>query len=471
MKVYENRCYMPFILYPPDMYDVRGEHESEALETSLSLKSAGENFVMYLSVPYCRVRCKACPYFVDLLRKSTGVCGDLLDIYVRALVRDITRHASSNRWGKAKLRGIYIGGGTGSLLEIRHLDKILEVISSKFQLSANCEITLEGNAEDYSREKVHYVANSIINRISLGAQSFQPEVLRTVGSPHKAQQTQDVIRMFQDAGLENIQLDMMYNMPGHTLDLWEKDFKVLSTLSIKHLTTYLYRITPGSQQEKLIMAGSVENVAPPDSHLVAEMQGMIRQYASDVGMVNYMFEHYAIPGYESKYNHWTMNECVDALGLGPGAYSFINQRRTGTSKDVSAYIRAVENGTSTFTTAGLPLSPLLSRQRYIIFNLLYFKINKFHYKNVWGTDVYDDFFPVLDNLFADGLMENSLSTIRLTELGKNWLQNIMLEFFDESMWENSAALRQQQSSWAMNDHMIDIGSAKKIFWLGKKEHV
>lgn len=471
MKIYENRCYMPFILYPPDMYDIRSSQESEALETSLSLKSTGENFVLYLSVPYCRVRCKACPYFVDLLRKSTNGCGDLLDSYVAALVRDIGRHASSVRWSKAKLRGVYIGGGTGSLLEVRHLDKILEALSSKFQFSESCEITLEGNAEDYSKEKVDYVASSIINRISLGAQSFQPEVLRTVGSPHKAQQTQDVIRLFQDAGLENIQLDMMYNMPGHTLDLWEKDFKVLSTLNIKHLTTYLYRVTPGSQQEKLIMSGTVNNVAPPDSNLVADMQGMIRQYASDVGMVNYMFEHYAIPGYESKYNHWTMNECVDALGVGPGAYSFINQRRTGTSKDVSAYIEAVKSQRSTFTTAGLPLSPLLSRQRYIIFNLLYFQINKSHYYKKWGTDVYDDFSSVFDMLFENGLINYDYKSIHLTELGKSWLQNIMLEFFDESMWENSTALRQQQSSWAMNNHMIEIGSAKKIFWLGKKKHV
>lgn len=462
--MFKNRCLMPFILYPPDMYDVVGSEDHTQLERSLSLDTMGENFVMYLAVPYCRVRCKACPYFVDILKKSDG-SGDRLDIYVNAMVKDLKRHAASNRWGAANLRGVYIGGGTGSLLEVRHLDQILDTLGTQFNLSNDCEITLEGNAEDFTQEKAHFIANSAINRISLGAQSFQPEILRTVGSPHKIQQTENAIKMLQDAGLDHIQLDMMYNIPGHTVDLWAKDFEVLRTLGIKHLTTYLYRITPGSQQEKLIQEGKVENVAAPDSHMVADMQDMIRQFASDAGMVNYMLEHYALPGYESKYNRWTMTECVDALGVGPGAYSFINQRRAGTSKNVEDYINAVNDGKSTFTTAGISLSPLMSRQRYIIFNLLYFRINKEHYRNSWGTEVYEDFRPIFDHLFSDGLMVGSADAIHLTEIGKTWVQNVMLEFFDESMWENSTALKQQQSSWAMNNHMIDIGASKKTFWL------
>ncbi|AZE50408.1 hypothetical protein C4K04_4753 [Pseudomonas chlororaphis] len=82
----------------------------------------------------------------------------------------------------------------------------------------------------------------------------------------------------------------------------------------------------------------------------------------------------------------------------------------------------------------------------------------------WGTEAYEDFTPIFDKLISGGLVSNTPSEFRLTQVGKNWLQNIMLEFFDESMWENSAALKQQQSSWAMNNHMIDIGAAKKSYW-------
>ncbi|SMB45856.1 Coproporphyrinogen dehydrogenase (modular protein) [Serratia proteamaculans] len=463
--MYKNRCYMPFILYPPDMYDVSDAVSENNLTKSLDLDKDGTDFVMYLSVPYCRVCCKACPYFVDLLPMNNGKSQMLLDRYIDALVLDLKRHAATRRWGNARLRGVYIGGGTGSLLEVSHLDKILSTLSRYFRLADNCEITLEGNAKDFTKEKANYIAGSIINRISLGAQSFQPEVLRTVGSPHKAQQTIDSIRMLQDAGLEHIQLDMMYNMPGHTLAHWEKDFKVLHELGIKHLTTYLYRVTPGTRQESLIKTGKVAPVADAESVLVKDMQAMIGQFAEDAGMRNYMLEHYALPGYESKYNHWTMKECVDALGLGPGAYSFINQRRTGISKSVDRYIDAVQNGDSTLTTASVQLSPQLSRQRYMIFNLLYYRIDKEHYRKAWGTECRDDFSSILNGLIQDGFMQDDGRAILLTPMGKGWLQNIMLEFFDDSMWENSQALKQQQSSWAMNNHMIDISAASKGFWL------
>lgn len=462
---YKNRCYMPFILYPPDMYDIKNDNETFELEHSLQLDLGGNNFVMYISVPYCRVRCKACPYFVDLLPKDHQKKESILDRYVTALVKDLERHAKNKRWGESILRGVYIGGGTGSILEVKHLKLILEALQKNFCLAQDCEITLEGNAEDFNSEKVSFVAQSIINRISLGVQSFQPEVLKMVGSPHKAQQSIDTIRMLQNAGIEHIQLDMMYNMPGHTIGHWEKDFEILAELGIKHLTTYLYRITPGTQQEKLINSGSVPPVADAESETVRQMQMMITQFAEKVGMHNYMLEHYALPGYESKYNKWTMFDCVDALGVGAGAYSFINQRRTGTSKDVEVYIDAVNNNISTFTTAGIKLTPKISRQRYIIFNLLYYRIDKKIYFETWGTEIGDDFSEILLQLAQDHLIIDHPSFIEVSKKGKHWLQNIMLEFFDESMWENSIALKQQTSSWAMNNHMIDLSSSKKSFWL------
>lgn len=166
--MYKNRCYMPFILYPPDMYDVSDGESENNLIKSLSLESDGTDFVMYLSVPYCRVCCKACPYFVDLLPMNKGKSQDLLDRYVDALVLDLKRHAATRRWGNARLRGVYIGGGTGSLLEITHLDKILTTLTRYFNLAKDCEITLEGNAKDFTKEKAVYIADSIINRISLG---------------------------------------------------------------------------------------------------------------------------------------------------------------------------------------------------------------------------------------------------------------------------------------------------------------
>jgi oxygen-independent coproporphyrinogen III oxidase len=460
--MYKNRCWMPFILYPPDMYDIGSASEAYDLEKSLALDAQGGDFVMYLSVPFCRVRCKTCPYFVDLLPRNAAAQTDVLDSYLDALLRDLARHAKAPRWAQGRLRGLYVGGGTGSVLDIAQLDRLLDAASTLFELTEDAEITLEGNAEDFTKEKCDFLASSIVNRVSLGAQSFQADILRTVGSPHRIGEMETAVGRLQDAGVEHVQLDMMYNMPGHTIAHWEKDFEVLRRLGVKHLTTYLYRITPGSQQERLIAQGKAPPVLPPESAGVQEMRATIAAFADDVGMRNYMLDHFARPGFESNYNRWTMSECVDALGVGAGAYSFINQRRAGVSEDVARYLAAANDGACAFTTAGLPLTPQLGRQRYIIFNLLYFRIDKAHYRKAWGGEALVDFAATFEALFRDGLTD-SPAEIRVTDLGKAWLQNVMLEFFDDGMWENSRALEQQHSSWAMNNHMIDIGAAPKTY--------
>lgn len=466
--MYKNRCHMPFILYPPDMYDIDDAEGGNVVIKSLDLESKGTDFIMYLSIPYCRVCCKACPYFIELLSAKKDKKEQVLTHYINALVLDLKRSAATYRWRNSRLRGVYIGGGTGSLLEINHLDKILSTLEENFNLSIDCEITLEGNATDFDKQKSLYISKSIINRISLGAQSFQTEILKTIGAPHKAHKTIETIHMLQDSGINNIQLDIMYNIPGHTLSLWEKDLKVISKLGIKHLTTYLYRVTPGTRQELLINMGKTPQVMSAEHNIVKEMQAMIKQFASQTGMHNYMFEHYALPGYESKYNHWTMKECVDVLGLGPGAYSFINQRRTGICKNVDKYIKNVLGDKQTFTTASNPLTPKISKQRYIIFNLLYYKINKQHYRTFWKKECYEDFKKIIDILIVEKSIKETATDFVVTESGKEYLQNMMLEFFDDDMWENSKALLQQQSSWAMNNHMIEIGSSKKEFWLARK---
>ncbi|GAA4666669.1 hypothetical protein GCM10023262_14790 [Bartonella pachyuromydis] len=106
--MYKNRCYMPFILYPPDMYDISGNSSEVEVLNSLELDKYCSNFVMYLSIPYCRIRCKACPYFVSLLPLKSQKSSLILENYVDVLIRDLKRHAKMYRWKNALLRAIYI---------------------------------------------------------------------------------------------------------------------------------------------------------------------------------------------------------------------------------------------------------------------------------------------------------------------------------------------------------------------------
>ncbi|WP_243407855.1 radical SAM protein [Frankia canadensis] len=193
---YPNKCYLPFILYPPGMHRVTGG--VEWLEGHVDLQRAGSDFVLYLGVPFCRTRCKSCPYFASLLSENDTRGRE--ERYVDALIADLRHWARYRRFGTGLVRTIFIGGGTGSILKTANLRRLVDAVYSSFQVADDAEFTLEGNARDFDEEKIDYVVRSQINRLSLGVQSFQPEILGVIGSPHAAQDSARVIREFQARG-------------------------------------------------------------------------------------------------------------------------------------------------------------------------------------------------------------------------------------------------------------------------------
>ena len=391
---YPNKCYLPFILYTPSMH--RNLEGSHFLQNNINLDRQGEDFVMYLSIPFCRVRCKGCPYFVSLLSEEDNNGKEAH--YVDALVNDIKRWSMFKRWKTGKLRSIYIGGGTGSILKSENIKRIVDTIFEYYDVADNYELTLEGNARDFSDEKIDYVTNSQINRISLGVQSFQSEILDVIGSPHAAQDSINVIKKLQAKGLHNIQMDLMFNMPGHTMDIWKRDLEILSELNIPHFTIYLYRIHTDTPQDLLIKKGKVSKPASPETTMVKEMYRTVKQIAEDAGFKMYMVDHFCKPGYENMYNHWNFNIDVDTLGIGPGSYSFFDEYRMGTETDVTKYIEHVNNDEFLISTISIKLSERMRRERYIVFALLYYKIDYDFYFNKFGSHFYKDFTEELERL-------------------------------------------------------------------------
>jgi oxygen-independent coproporphyrinogen III oxidase len=298
IQPYPDKCRLPFVLYPPAMWE--NPLGASFASQNLALDAQGEDFVIYISIPFCRVQCKACPYFVRTL--SVNDTTSVEDRYIDAMILDIQRWGSYQRFRSAPLRAVYIGGGTGSILTTSNLERLVNALFDNFTFAPDYSLTLEGNARDFTEDKLDYVANSPINRVSLGVQSFDPEVLRIVGSPHAAEASIETITGLQQRGFYDIQMDMMYNLPGHTLDVWKKDLQMLETLNIKHFTIYLYRIHEGTPQDQLIQKGEVPPVHDPDSQYVTNMYNAAVEYAAKMGYEMYMFDHFAKQGFENPYN-------------------------------------------------------------------------------------------------------------------------------------------------------------------------
>ncbi|AOR32939.1 hypothetical protein BFF78_19385 [Streptomyces fodineus] len=459
---YPNKCYLPFILYPPGMHRIQ-DSGREWLESHCDLQREGGDFTLYIGIPFCRTRCKSCPYFASLLSEKDTRGRE--ERYVDALIADLRRWGSYQRFATGLLRNIYIGGGTGSILKTRNLKRIVDTVYELFEVAEDAEFTLEGNARDYDEEKIDYVVSSHINRISLGVQSFQPEVLGIIGSPHAADDSIRVIKEFQTRGFFNIQLDLMFNMPGHTLDVWRRDLETLASLDIPHFTIYLYRIHSDTIQAKLISKGKIERPKDPEGPMVKAMYREALEIAESVGYKMYMVDHFCKEGQENQYNYWNWKVYVDTLAVGPGSYSYFDGYRFGTETDVEKYVETVESGDILVSTITDELSPRVQRERYVIFALLYYEIEYDFYRSKFGTEFREDFADEIERLLRKGLIELTEDRMKLTRLGLIWHTNVILEFFNPAFWGDTDSL--DQPNWSLNGVMVEVGAHPRAHWLGE----
>jgi oxygen-independent coproporphyrinogen III oxidase len=458
---YPKKYTTPFILYPPALWENRIGHEFT--RQYLALDETGQDFVLYLSVPFCRVRCLSCPYFIDLLSPRDTHHKERR--YVDAVVADIRRWASYRRFQTGRLRAVYLGGGTGSVLSTANLRRIVEAIDTSFPHDPGIEITLEGNARDYDDEKLDYVVSSPISRVSLGVQSFNPDILKVIGSPHAAQESARVIRALTARGFENIQLDMMYNLPGHRRETWQEDLGHLRDLDIKHFTIYLYRIHEGTPQHKLMRIGRIPPLLDKESNYVKNMYLDVIDIAEDMGFRMYMFDHFAREGWENVYNDWTFRQSnVEILGVGPGAYGFVNNYRIGAKKDVEQYIATVGRGEHMVSAVSDQLTPRIRKERYVINLLQYLAVDFAEYERNFAARFLDDFGEPARRVVDRGLATIEGDRLVLTDLGKEWHMNVMLEFTNERFWQDTTAL--DHPHWAMNTPMVDLFAGDRADWLG-----
>jgi oxygen-independent coproporphyrinogen-3 oxidase len=460
---YPNKCYLPFILYPPGMHRIDGGREW--LESHVDMHQQGVDFVLYLGIPFCRTRCKSCPYFISLLseRDSRGQ----EERYVDALVRDLKNWARYPKFRDGLIRNIFIGGGTGSVLKTANLRRLVDTVYKTFHVAEDAEFTLEGNARDFDEEKIEYVVGSRINRLSFGVQSFQPEILKTIGSPHAAEDSARIIRAFQARGFFNIQLDLMYNMPGHTLEIWKRDLETLAELDVPHFTFYLYRVHKDTIQDKLISKGKVERPKDPEGPMVKAMYREALSIAEQAGYRMYMVDHFCKPGYENMYNHWNWKVYIDTLAVGPGSYSYFDGYRLGTETNVERYVEAVERDDFLISTITDKLSARVQRERYVVFALLYYEIFYDFYQSKFGTSFRDDFAEELARLESKKLIELTEDRMRLTQLGIIWHTNVILEFFNNAFWNDAESLG--QPNWSLNGVMVEVGAHDREYWLGDKD--
>ena len=270
-----------------------------------------ESFSLYVHVPYCVSKCPYCDFNSHVAARIPE------EEYTRALVRELRHHYEAEAWANRRVRTVFFGGGTPSTFRGTSIGAVLDEAARLFGFDERVEITLEANPGAVDAARFRDYRGCGVNRISIGAQSFDAELLRFLGRVHGADETRQALRSVREAGFDNFSLDLIYGIPGQTVDGVGRDLSQALEHEPPHLSAYNLTIEEGTPFHARYRQGLLK---PLDEEVEIEMAGRVQSTLTGAGLHRYEISNYARPGLESRHNvnYW---EGGDYLGIGAGAHS------------------------------------------------------------------------------------------------------------------------------------------------------
>lgn len=255
--------------------------------------------------------------------------------YVDALLGEMEHRGEE--LSRARANTIYIGGGTPSRLPVPMLQRLFRGLSEIVPIEDGAEVTLECNPDDVCQEWVRGLRQTPVNRISMGVQTLDDGLLHVLNRRHTAAQARAAVDMLRRAGYDNLSLDLMYGLPGQTMEMWRTDVRELLGMGVPHLSAYSLQWEEGTVLYRMKERGEL---AEADEELSLEMYRLLCCEAAGAGMEHYEISNFAMPGLRARHNsgYWRNEPYV---GLGPGAHSYDGERlRSSNPANLQAYIAA-----------------------------------------------------------------------------------------------------------------------------------
>ena len=327
-----------------------------------------------------------------------------------------------NYLGAQSVSTIYIGGGTPSVLQADEIKSILDNIVENFKIDKNPEVTIEVNPDDISDEFLEGLKKTMVNRISVGIQSWRDQDLSLMNRRHTASVAAMALEKIFDAAYENVTIDLMYGLPGMKTADWASNLDISFSYGIKHLSAYHLTIEAGTMLNRMKQKGMLTEIDEDES--TAQFQLLIEK-AEAAGFIQYEISNFSLPGFLSIHNsnYWKQ---VSYLGLGPSAHSFNGYSRQWNIRDVNKYIKAIESDSPLFDKEELDRKTRFNE--YIMTSLrTMWGINLDYVEDVFDKEGYD-YIRNLSGKFIDyGLMRQEKQTLVLTNQGKMISDNIISE--------------------------------------------
>jgi oxygen-independent coproporphyrinogen-3 oxidase len=371
---------------------------------------------IYIHIPFCKSKCAYCNFFSLVSEKK-------INDYVNSLKREIV--SRKDYLGGEKVKTIYFGGGTPSLLPTKYIDEILKILNNNFDLVSNPEITLEANPDTIDKEQLFELKSLGVNRISVGIQSFHDDDLKYLDRKHDSRHALQIIDDLKCVGFEKLTLDLIYGIPTLTEEKWNKNLDIFFSTGISHLSAYALTVEPKTILGQRIEKGDLQDVNEEET--VRHYEILVDR-TKENGFEHYEISNFAKPGCRSQHNSIYWND-EKYLGLGPSAHSYDGNSRQWNISNLTKYIQLINSESECYYEKEI-LSTEDKFNEYVMTSL----------RTSWGCDIEkisakygspysEHFLKNVKKYLESGEMLKDFNTYRLTDEGMLFADGIAAELF------------------------------------------
>ena len=382
---------------------------------------------IYVHIPFCKQKCYYCDF------KSYANKEELIEKYIKWLKYEIKEVGEGNKLDYENdldelvtVKTIYIGGGTPSYLDSKYIKEIIEEIRENFKLADKVEITIEVNPGTVNKTKLLDYINSGINRISIGLQSTDNELLKRIGRIHKYEDFLQTYNMAREVGFKNINVDLMLALPGQTIAKLEKGLKQVIDLQPEHISLYSLIIEDGTKIEKMLKNNEI---TLPDENIERKIYWETKKVLEEAGYIHYEISNFAKEGYKSEHN-WNCWSQKEYMGFGVAAHSYTNDVRFSNIDSIEEYIENYEQGNVTDNFVFHEKQTQSSKMKeYMMLGLRKIEgISIQEFKNKFVGNPLYIYRKELQKLVEEELIEIELDKIKLTKKGLDFANIVWEEF-------------------------------------------
>ena len=378
-----------------------------------------EDLSIYIHIPFCYSKCYYCDF------NSSTKDNENIERYIKYLKSEIDLYSETLK--SHRLKTIFFGGGTPSFIDEKYIEEVLLHIYSKIDMSQLIEVTIESNPKTLSKEKLNTYKRAGVNRISLGVQTLDDKLLKAIGRSHTSEDFYKTHDLLKEVGFKNINVDIMFNLPGQKKSDLIDTLKKMVDLDVEHISLYSLSIEEGTPFYEMEERGEIE-LSSEDSERAMYHESI--EYLKSKGYPQYEVSNFSKKGFECLHNlvYWRLKPYI---GLGLSAHSNINNKRYGNVSSFDSYFKCIDNKCLPIDSETREdIDKDMEMYEYIMLGLrLNTGIKKSEFKDRFNIDVEEAFRGELEKFKKDGLILEDKDTLVLTDKGLDVCNLIFVEIF------------------------------------------